>query len=178
MVKCNTLGNAGLIAAHLLHVPGIGEVGRFLTIAGVSALFEERVANAGNQASHLYADILAKSSPRERVQLIFENARPGMPICQAIVQDQIKALAAAITNVILLIQPDVVVLGGLLSVLPSEWFMALDGEIRRLAPPLIGNTILIQQGRLATQSSAALGANHYFLQRYLSEMGELSAASV
>lgn len=172
----STLGNAGLIEAHLLRVPGVSEVGRFLTIAGVSALFEEQVANGGDQASHLYADIVAKSSPRERVQLIFENACPEMPVCQAIVQEQVKVLAAAITNMLLLIQPDVVVLGGLLSVLPPEWFAALDAEIRRLTPALIGNTILIQQGRLATQNSAALGANHHFLQRYLSEAGELSAA--
>lgn len=172
----STLGNAGLIATHLLHVPGLDDVGAFLTIAGVSAIFEKCVVETGHQASHLYADILAQSSPRDRVQLILENARPEMPICQTIVRDQVQALAAAIANMIMLIQPDLVVLGGLLSALPAEWITALDGEIRRLTPALIGNTILIQQGKLATQNSAALGANHYFLQRHLSEVGETSAA--
>lgn len=169
----STLGNAGLIGAHLLHVPGLDDVGRLITIAGVSTLFEERASEAGARASPLYADILAKSSPRERVQMIFQNAGPNMPLCQAIVQAQVKVLAAAIANMILLIQPDIVVLGGLLSVLPTEWFAALDVEIRRLTPALIGNTILIQQGRFATQSSAALGANHHFLQRHLSLGGDL-----
>lgn len=171
----STLGNAGLVAAHLLnvpHLPHVEDVARLLTINGMNAIFEERMADLDSESRRRYTEIAATASPRERVQRILENACAEMPICYAIVQEQIEVLAAAIANVILLIQPNVVVIGGLLSVLPPELFLVLETTIRRHAPALVGNNTIIQQGNLATQSSAAIGANHHFLQVYLAEGGE------
>lgn len=170
----SALGNAGLMAAYLLYVPELlnpGDVTRLLTIAGVNAIFEKRLAGMENEAQSLYAGIVATTSLRERVHLILASACAEMPLCDAIVQEQIKALAAAIANMIRMIQPNVVVIGGLLSALSPDLFLALEAAIRRHTPALIGNNTIIQQGKLITQSSAAIGATHHFLQVYLSEGG-------
>jgi predicted NBD/HSP70 family sugar kinase len=119
---------------------------------------------------------MAQTSVRERVCHILDSARADRPLCYAVVQAQIEVLAAAIANVILLIQPNIVVVGGLLSALPPDLFATLEIAIRRHTPALIGNNMLVQQGRLATQSSAAIGANHHFLQQYLAEVGEMPGA--
>lgn len=68
---------------------------------------------------------------------------------------------------ILLVQPDVALIGGLLSLLPQELFTALEMAIRRHLPALISHNTLIQQGKLVSQSSGAIGAALHFLQAYL-----------
>ena len=118
---------------------------------------------------------MASSSLRERVQRILESAHSDLPVCHAIVQDQIKVLAVAIANAILLFQPDVVVIGGLLSLMSRDLFALLEIALRRHLPELISNNTILQQGKLATQSSAAIGANQHFLQVYLGNVaGELA----
>jgi predicted NBD/HSP70 family sugar kinase len=156
----------------LLRVPGVpntADVARLLTINGVSALFGAHIAGLRGDSKRRYAGIAATTSARERVYQILANASAAMPVCEAIVREQIKVLAVAIANMVLLVQPDVIVIGGLLSALSPDLFLALESAIRRQIPALIGNNTLIQQGRLATHSSAAIGANHHFLQVYLSE---------
>lgn len=173
-----TFGNAGLIAPALLRVddlPNPEETPRLLTISGVSQLFEERVRALDANAQRPYAALMASASPRERVRKILECARPDMPICYALVQDQIRALAVVAANMILMIQPEVVLIGGLLSLLPQDLFADLETAIRRHLSALISHNTLIRQGKLALQSSGAIGATHHFLQTYLSRAnGELA----
>ncbi len=167
-----TLGNAGLTAPHLLHTPGLArpeDAPQLLTINGVNRIFEEQVAALTGAAPSLYADILASTSLRERVSLILAGAEPARPLCHTLVQEQVKVLGVTVANVVLMIQPDSVVIGGLLSLLPHGMFATLETEIRRSLPELVSNNTLIQQGRLASQSSAAIGANHHFMQVYLDD---------
>ncbi|MCI0476697.1 MAG: ROK family protein [Anaerolineales bacterium] len=167
-----TFGNAGLIAPSLLRVDELSnpeETPHLLTISGVSQLFEERLRALDADAQKPYAEIIATASPRERVRRILENARPDMPICYSLVLGQIRVLAGMAASMILMLQPDVVLIGGLLSLLPQELFANLETAIRRHLPALISHNTLIRQGKLALQSSGAIGATHHFLQTYLSQ---------
>lgn len=165
-----TLGNAGLIAAHLLRVPELAAseaAPQLLTINGMSQVFEARLAALDAAARRDYAGILQAATVRERVQQILQQAGPTLPLCQALVHEQLKVLAVTAANMTLLLQPDIIVVGGLLSLLPLNLFVLLEAEIRRHLPDLVSNNTIIRQGRLAAQSSAAIGASHHFLQTFL-----------
>jgi len=167
-----TFGNAGLIAPTLLRVndlPHPDETPHLLTINGVNHLFEERLSELDNSLREPYLGALALTSPRERVRWILENARPEMTVCHALVSDQIRALAVMAANMILMVQPDIVVVGGLLSLLSHDLMIQLETTIRRYLPTLISHNTLIRQGQLAMQNSGAIGATHHFLQTYLQQ---------
>jgi predicted NBD/HSP70 family sugar kinase len=165
-------GNAGLIAPSLLAVSDLSnpkEIPYLVTINGLTRLFEEHLIQLDTAEQMLYADIVSAASPRERVQRILANARPERPVCYSLVQDQSKVLAGIAASMILIVQPDTVVIGGLQSLMPQELFSKLELGIRQYLPPLINNNILIRQGKLALQNSGAIGASYHFLQTYLSE---------
>jgi predicted NBD/HSP70 family sugar kinase len=167
-----SLGNAGLIASHLLYVGGETnqeELQSLSTIMGVSRVFERRLADLESKAQIPYDHIVAATNPRERFHLIISGANSGMPLCHAIMDDMIQVFSVAIANLIYIVQPDVIVIGGLLSSMPKDLYADLESAIRGHLPELISNNSIIQQGRLASQNSASIGAIHHFMQNYLSD---------
>lgn len=170
------LGNAGLIAPQLLCAPDLtapDDLAQLLTINGMNQLFALRLARLTNEMQAQYSAILAAANPRERVQQMLVHA--DLPLCEALVRDQIKALAATIANMTLLVQPDVVVIGGLLSALPAALFAVLETSLRGYLPALVSHNTIIRQSKHNAQSSAALGSTHHFLQLYLTQAnGELA----
>ena len=165
-----SLGNAGLIASHLLHAgdrPGLQDVHSLLTVIGVNQRFVQSVAALDVQAP--YAEILSTSNPRARFRLILNGDDAAMPLCRALVTDLNAALAAAVANVIHMVQPDVIVIGGLLSAMPAARFAELEADIQGHLPPLIGHNAIIRQGKWASQNGAAKGAILHFLQAYLND---------
>ena len=165
-----SLGNAGLIASHLLHAgdrPGLQDVHSLLTVIGVNQRFVQSVAALDVQAP--YAEILSTSNPRARFRLILNGDDAAMPLCRALVTDLNAALAAAVANVIHIVQPDIVVIGGLLSAMPAARFAELEADIQAHLPALIGHNAIIRQGKLASQNGAAKGAILHFLQAYLGD---------
>ncbi|MBI1299086.1 ROK family protein [bacterium] len=171
-----SLGNAGLIGSHLIHADdrlNADDMHHLLTVAGVNQRFEERV-NALDEAGRAhYEPILSTSNPRERFRLILHSADDNNPLCLSIVQDLIVALSAAVANVVLIVQPEVIVIGGFLSALTTPRFAELERAIRGQLPRLISNNALIRQSRFTSQNAAALGASHHFLQIYLTGSGAL-----
>lgn len=166
------LGNAGLIASPLLHVPdGIdrSDLSKLLGIVGVSDIFDRHMAALDAEARKPYARIIDASS-RRRFHLILQGAITELPVCRRIADDLIAALSAAIANVIYIVQPDVVVVGGVLSLMPSVLFNELAQAVRQHLPGLIGNNTSILLARLSSPNSAAIGATQHFLQDYLSDM--------
>ncbi len=99
------------------------------------------------------------------------NAHADMPVCQNILVDLISVLSAAVADLIYIIQPNAVVIGGFLSSLPGALYDQLETAIRSQLPSLISNNLIIQQGTLTSQNSAAAGAVQYFLQNYLTGSG-------
>jgi predicted NBD/HSP70 family sugar kinase len=165
-----SLGNAGLISSSLLCIhnqPDPEEVRKLISILGMNRAFEQRITALDEASREQYAGLLAVTNPRERLQLVISNARAAMPVCYAIIQDLIKGLSVAIANLIYIVQPDVVVIGGLLSSLPADIFPSLETAIRNYLPELINNKTVLRKGQLASQNSAALGATYHFLQKYL-----------
>jgi glucokinase len=168
------LGNAGLISSHLLRVESIlnhEDTGNLLSIPGTSMLFEKRVQALDPSAQTRYADILNATTHRTRFQLILANAHADMPVCQSILADLISVLSAAVADLIYIIQPNAVVIGGFLSSLPGALYDQLETAIRSQLPSLISNNLIIQQGTLTSQNSAAAGAVQYFLQNHLAGSG-------
>lgn len=165
-----SLGNAGLIASHLLYVghePNQEELQSLSTIIGISHMFDRKMEELDAATQIPYRNIIETTNPRERFQLIVNSAHTGMPACQGIMQDMIRVLSAAIANLVYIFQPDVIVVGGLLSSMPKDLYSDLETTIRGHLPELISNNSIIQQGRLASQNSAAIGAIHHFMQNYL-----------
>lgn len=177
------LGNAGLIAGHLLYIeggPGRQEVDKLLAAIGITRLFEAAVAALPEAARQAYAEIMAASSFRQSFQLILQGAGDGLPVCQALVQQMIEALSAAVANVIFIVQPEMIVIGGLLSLMPGPLFASLENAIRRHLPTLVNHGSTIQQAKLSSPNSAALGATYHFVLSHLNRAanGQWSAPSL
>lgn len=163
-------GNAGLVASPLVYVDQAvsrADVERILTMRGINAIFEERLARLDSDERQPYQYITATDGLRQRVHLILEAAAAGLSLCGDIGRLLIETLSSAAANVIFLVQPERVVFGGVLSVLPASLFAELEAAIRRRLPLLIDNHLTIQQARVYSANSAAVGATHHYLQNYL-----------
>jgi len=164
----SSLGNAGLISGDLLHVRNIDdhdEMKSLLTIVGVNRLFEQRLLALDAAERQPYSAIL-DAGQRGRFRLILNGAVAGLPVCHDIAQALIRSLSAAIANVIYFVQPDVTVIGGMLSLMPDELFAELELAIGRYLPSLIHNNAILRPARLSSSNSAAMGAVQHFLKNY------------
>ena len=165
-----SLGNTGLIASHLLPICDQldpQDVNSMLTIVGFNDIFENRIAVLNEEDRARYAHITSAPDQRKRIRLIFNEANEEMPVCNQIVHDLTWVLSVAIANVLHFVQPDVVVMGGLINFMPKNLFAELENAIRNQLPPLISNNTIFQQGKLISKNGAALGANYHFLRSYL-----------
>lgn len=165
-----SLGNAGLIVNRLLNVADtpLSHEDRLhiLTITGFNRIFEEKVGELPADAQSAYQHILAINY-RQRVERIFRLAEQGDPICRDMMQTLNTVLAIAITNIIYLIQPNTVVIGGILSTISANQLNALVTSIRKELPSLFTNLVHIEHAKLQSRNAGALGANYHFLENYL-----------
>jgi predicted NBD/HSP70 family sugar kinase len=115
-----------------------------------------------------YLPILA-ANDRQRVSTILQSTAGSLPLCRALAQEVIQALAAAVANVIYIVQPDVIVIGGALGLMSPELYNDLAAAIATHLPSLIDNHVIIQQAKLSSPNSAAVGATRHFLQSYLTD---------
>lgn len=165
-----SFGNAGLIASHLLHVkdiPDRQQVHDALTIMGVNQRFDRELAERPESSRAAYTAIDALKSRRKRFQAILQGAVDALPICRGIADTLVSVLAAAVANIIYIVQPDLVVMGGFFSTIPPELHAEVKAAIGAHLPHLIDNHCIIQQAKLTSPNSAAMGAAHHFLQEYI-----------
>ncbi|MBN1147012.1 MAG: ROK family transcriptional regulator [Anaerolineales bacterium] len=168
-----SLGNAGLISSSLLRVkeqPDSQMVHSLLSIIGVNRLLERQVRQLEIAEQERYAHWLAISNPRERFEVFIKNPSQELPVCQHTMQEMIEVLSAAVAALIHIVQPDMVIIGGLLSSMSDEWFSHLEKAIRDYLPPLINNNSIIQKGKTDSKNSAAIGATKHFMQDYLNDL--------
>lgn len=166
------LGNAGLIAGALLRIPGadaVADPDALLSIHRVNALFDERVARRDPTERAAYAAIRAIDDPRRRFEMILASADEQHPVCLEVIRLMNRVIAAAVANLILIVQPHVLVLGGALSAMPPALLADLNSQIRACLPAMISNNLTIRPGISAANTTAAHGAVHHFLEHYLSD---------
>lgn len=165
-----SFGNAGLIISHLLSVSDISlptrDQHRILTISGFNQIFEAKVNELPQDAQANYQSIL-NDNYRQRMAMIFSEAEHGDNSCQYMVQMLTAVLATAITNIIYVLQPDAIVIGGILAAMSEQQFKLLRTSIREQLPALFANQIQIEQAQFESRNIAALGANYHFIENYL-----------
>lgn len=163
------LGNAGLISSALLRVDGVAnseDVVDLLSLVGVSHLLERRIHLLPESERAAYTDLLSLSA-RRRMLSIVQGSDLG--ICRQIAHEVIQATATVVANMALLIQPDVVVMGGALSRMSNPLFEDLRRAISARLPGLVDHHVLIQQASFSSPSTAAIGAAHHLWDCYLSQ---------
>ncbi len=165
-----SFGNAGLIVDRLLDIPNSSlsphDRHRILTITGFNQIFEEKVAKLPFDTQSHYQKIL-DTTHRQRMQVIFQWAEQNDALCMELIQMLRDVLTIGIVNIIYVIQPNTLVIGGVLSSLTVQQFSALVQSIREALPPLFANQIKIEQAYLQSSYAGALGANYHFIDNYL-----------
>lgn len=164
------MGNAGLIVGGLLHVANsesVDDPDAVLSIHGVNHLFAQRVATVNRHIQEPYRVIGAIADPRRRFESILTSASEEYPICLSVARLMNQVVGATAANLINILQPHVFVLGGMLSVMPPSMFADLETQIRSHLSTMISNNVMIRLGTPASTHTAASGAAHHFLERYL-----------
>lgn len=173
-------GNVGLISTRLLDRDTDAIAGDILTIHGLNKIFAEKVNNLESSAQTAYDPILSMHDPRQRMQQILEWGASGDGLCRSVTQLMIRYLVKSIVMTTYLIQPDILVLGGVLSTAPESLYKQIETAIYDALPSLFANHLVIRQGTVSSPNRAALGASYHFLKTYLgdSNTDPLAIASV
>ena len=165
-----TLGNVGLISPNLLNICNPynqEEMERIVTSLGFSEVFRERVQRLTPDDQKLYESITHLENHKEQFSLIAEQALDDKNLCFSMITELFRFLSVATANLILIIQPDEIVFGGLLSSMPNELFLDLEKAVRKNIPSLINNNLIIKKGVAGSRDVAAIGATHHFLRENL-----------
>ena len=160
-----SFGNAGLIRAHFLNVPEpVGQnLEEMMAISGINRIFEELVAGLPTAEQERYADLLTLSH-RQRLRSMLKADHLDLPVCVSVMQQLNAVLAAAIANIIYIIQPDHVVIGGMLSAMSPTAFSNLRNEVYAYLPDLFANHVNIQQSQFHSPNTSALGAAYHLIE--------------
>ncbi len=165
-----SFGNTGLIVNRLLNVPdsllSIEDSERILTISGFNQILEEKIKQLSSDEQSAYQHLFGINY-RQRMEMIFQLARHDDPICRDMIELLRSVLTIAIVNIIFVIQPDTMVMGGILSAMSTGQFNALVTAIRAELPALFANQINMEQAQLQSRNTGALGANYHFIENYL-----------
>lgn len=167
-----SFGNTGLIITRLLNLGDIDpeiDLQQALTIHGVNEMFSHALQTANGDTRRSYQPIADIPNPRQRFLAILESANAEMKVSQQVARTLNSALATAIANIVYIIQPDILTIGGLLSTLPAPLYADLEMAIRGHLSPLFANRLTIQPARLASPDRASLGASYHLLQTYLAD---------
>ncbi len=166
-------GNAGLIGrTKVAHCqPAAGEVvyadlEETAAVGGVCNQFERRVG-AWPERDETIRHILSITEHDDKFHAILNAAEAGHPLCCEVIGQMLDDLTLAIANLIYILQPVVLVIGGALSSIPKGIARQLEGGIRSKLPSLLSHHLVISYATMNGRYAAATGAAHLFLQRYL-----------
>ena len=159
-------GNAGIIGRNQLNRDG-KTLEHLASIPAVTKHFEAKVSQLDEVAQASYQPILEQSNARQQFQAIIEHAETGDVLCQAVIQPMMDLLALSVGNLLHILQPSVLIIGGALTTLSDTSFNHLETTIRQHLPALLSNQLIIQQAQLASPNSVPIGVAHHFLRRYI-----------
>jgi predicted NBD/HSP70 family sugar kinase len=156
-------GNAGILGRMVISEGSDARLEDVASMYAVCAQFDGRM----DHSLALHRDVQQTTGRRAKFQRILELAEAGDTVCAGLIDTLLSTLALSISNLLCLIQPSVLIMGGALSTMPLKLFEQLERKVRRPLTPLVSNRLVIQQARLTAPNSVALGAAHRFLMEYL-----------
>ena len=165
-------GNAGLIASNLINVSiphSQDDISQILSIHGCNAVFDRHIEKLSTKDQLDYADIVRIKDARTRFEQIMESLPQGLLVTEQVVGLLIETLASVIANLTFIIQPEVLVIGGVMGSAPQFIFDKIETNVRQNLPSLISNHVVIQRGKLSSPNCSAIGGVYYFLDHYLSD---------
>ena len=164
-------GNAGLVDPRLLSACG-DRAGApdVLTVHGLADRYLERAGAGGARRVRTHAEargVGAHADARERFLAVLDLAESGDPDAAELVGWMTEMLGAQIAVFVLLLQPELLVLGGALAGASDRLLGAIDGVARRGLPTLLDNNLVVRRARAVAPNAAAVGATRVFLDRFL-----------
>lgn len=133
-------------------------------VAGMCAIFDKYAAQSPDATTRA---LQAIEDRNERYLAISRHADAGHPVCLQVVDFMLEDLTLTVSNLIYVLQPNILFLGGLLSVIPDGLKSRLEQEIRTKLPSLLSNHLIISFAEVTGHYSAAIGATRWFLQRVI-----------
>jgi predicted NBD/HSP70 family sugar kinase len=165
--------NAGLIGRTLIPLESVDQGrGDFYdletttSVGGLCHQFDQRLVDLPSLDETL-RDIKDMVDRNEKFREILEAAEAGHPLCVEITDQMVGDLTLAVANLLYILQPMTLIVGGQLSNLPAGLRTQLERGIREKLPPLLSNHLLIKYAKMTGRHAAALGATHWFLRRYV-----------
>lgn len=165
--------NAGLIGrTNILVDRASAHKGRFreleetTSVGGLCNGFDQRLADLAEEGTALGL-IREIADHVEKFHAILEAAEAGEPLCRDIVDEMFADLSLAVSNLIYVLQPTVLVIGGALSNLPPGLSAQLETEIRSKLPSLLSNHLIVRPAAMTGRYAAAMGAAHWFLHEHV-----------
>lgn len=171
-----SLGNVGLVASDLINLKtefSPNESKEMIYLAGFHTIFNKRVLQLDALSQKRYQSILDQENSYKRFTQILEKALEDEMICRPLMKDLTYLITQWVATIIYMIQPDVVVIGGLLSRMPEDLFLELESGLRSNIPLLVKNKIVIKQGVMEIRKNSAIGAIYHFLDQRLRELLEI-----
>lgn len=158
-------GNAGLVDLRLLAAGAADDARGLLTVHGLPQRY---LARAGASAD---PRVLAAAEGHERFLAVLQAGEAGDAHAAELAAVMTGVLAAQVASLVLLLQPELLVLGGALAGAPERVLADLEGAARRQLPTLLDNALRVRRARTVSPSAAALGAARVFVRRFLAGDG-------
>lgn len=138
------------------------------SVGGVCLQFDRRIS-ALTRVDQALRDIGAIADRNIKFRAILDAAEAGQPICIEITDQMVADLSLAVANLLYILQPVTLMIGGQLSKMPSGLQIQLERDIRKKLPPLLSNHLLIKYAKMTGRYAAAFGATHWFLRQYVAK---------
>lgn len=172
-IYSGAFGNAGLIGRTSICPQGHSgpetsgrELEHIASVSGICSEFDVRVRMLEHVDGEL-ARMQDIGDHKKKFYAILDAAEAGEAICVEVVQQMIDNLAIAVCNLIYVLQPLVLIVGGALSNPPPGISAGLENGIRTQLPSLLSNHLVIRYASETGRFAAAKGATRMFLQRFI-----------
>lgn len=162
-------GNAGVIGRTLVPDPHDGSprhLEELVSTGRVGAVFMQRLASGEVDSDERLEAIAGIAEHGARFQAIMDAAAAGEPLSRSVILEALDVLSIAAANLIHILQPGLLILGGALGGLPGVLRPEFERMLRRRLSPLLSHHLLVRYGRLGDAQAAICGAAGRFLHHY------------
>jgi glucokinase len=157
MVTLGTGIGGGLVIDGTLHLGATGTAGEIGHQTVHDGGRRCGCGNLGCAEPYAQAGAMMTTAGRDSVEAVFAGARDGDPRCQAALDDAFTALGIALANIVTVIVPDRVVVGGGIAEAGDHVMIPLRAEIERRIPFVPPGTLDLRLAELGP-GAGAIGA--------------------